>query len=43
MNGFANGANGIGLWIFVLGTILAVWSGCRYIARYRHLIFSPAD
>jgi CDP-diacylglycerol--glycerol-3-phosphate 3-phosphatidyltransferase len=43
LTGFAHGAYEIGLGIFALGTVLAVWSGWRYIARYRNLIFSPAD
>jgi CDP-diacylglycerol--glycerol-3-phosphate 3-phosphatidyltransferase len=43
LNGFADGTHVIGVWIFGLGTFLAVWSGWRYIARYRSLIFSPAD
>jgi len=40
---FASIVNEIGFVIFVLGTILAVWSGWRYIARYRSLVMEGAD
>jgi CDP-diacylglycerol--glycerol-3-phosphate 3-phosphatidyltransferase len=43
MNGFATFVGWIGYAIFVLGTILAVWSGWRYVARYQGLIFSAND
>jgi CDP-diacylglycerol--glycerol-3-phosphate 3-phosphatidyltransferase len=29
----------IGGWIFLLGTLLAVWSGWRYIIRFRQVVF----
>jgi CDP-diacylglycerol--glycerol-3-phosphate 3-phosphatidyltransferase len=43
MTRFSEGAREVGVWIFVLGTVLAVWSGWRYIARHKGLIFGPAD
>jgi CDP-diacylglycerol--glycerol-3-phosphate 3-phosphatidyltransferase len=43
MTGFSEGARTVGAWIFVLGTALAVWSGWRYVSRYRSLIFGAAD
>ena len=30
----------IGLWIFVAGTLLSVWSGWRYTARYGRVVFA---
>ncbi len=33
----------IGVWIFWLGTALAVWSGARYIVRHRKMVFADAD
>jgi len=33
----------IGLVGFVLGTFLAVWSGWRYIYRYKDVVFADAD
>jgi CDP-diacylglycerol--glycerol-3-phosphate 3-phosphatidyltransferase len=33
----------IGQWIFYLGTALAVWSGWRYVAQYKDVVFAPAD
>jgi CDP-diacylglycerol---glycerol-3-phosphate 3-phosphatidyltransferase len=33
----------IGVWIFWLGTGLAVWSGVRYIIRHRKMVFADAD
>ncbi len=33
----------IGVWIFWLGTALAVWSGARYIIRHRKMVFADAD
>lgn len=33
----------IGYFGFVLGTILAVWSGTRYVIQHRTVVFSDAD
>jgi CDP-diacylglycerol--glycerol-3-phosphate 3-phosphatidyltransferase len=33
----------IGIWIFWVGTALAVWSGVRYIVRHRQIVFVDAD
>lgn len=33
----------IGLFGFVLGTFFAVWSGYRYVMKYRHVVFSEGD
>jgi len=33
----------IGLFGFVLGTFFAVWSGYRYVMKYRHLVFAEGD
>jgi CDP-diacylglycerol---glycerol-3-phosphate 3-phosphatidyltransferase len=33
----------IGLVGFIIGTFLAVWSGWRYIAQYKDVVFSDAD
>lgn len=32
-----------GLVAFVVGTVLAVWSGWRYISRHRSIVFSEGD
>ena len=40
---FAVVVHQIGFYIFVLGTVLAVWSGWRYIAQHRDIVFSEAD
>lgn len=32
----------IGAWVFLLGTLLAVWSGWRYIIRFRQVVFGDA-
>jgi len=29
--------------IFWLGTILAVWSGWRYLTQFKGVVFEPAD
>jgi CDP-diacylglycerol---glycerol-3-phosphate 3-phosphatidyltransferase len=39
---FADRVHQLGIGIFLLGTILAVWSGWRYIARNRKLVFADA-
>jgi len=39
---FAAKANLTGTIIFWIGTILAVWSGCRYIVQYRAVVFGAA-
>lgn len=36
-------ASKIGLYAFALGTLLAVWSGYRYVMKYRHVVFSESD
>jgi len=33
----------IGLFGFFLGTFFAVWSGYRYVMKYRHLVFAEGD
>jgi CDP-diacylglycerol--glycerol-3-phosphate 3-phosphatidyltransferase len=33
----------VGYWGFVLGTVLAVWSGARYVWRNKDIVFSEAD
>jgi hypothetical protein len=33
----------IGFYGFVLGTVLAVWSGVRYVIQHRTVVFSDAD
>jgi CDP-diacylglycerol--glycerol-3-phosphate 3-phosphatidyltransferase len=33
----------IGLWGFVLGTFLAVWSAWRYVRKNREIVFNEAD
>ncbi len=33
----------IGFFGFVLGTLLAVWSGVRYVVQHRKIVFSDAD
>jgi CDP-diacylglycerol--glycerol-3-phosphate 3-phosphatidyltransferase len=43
LTGFSEAAQRVGVGIFVLATVLAVWSGWRYVARYSNLIFSPTD
>jgi hypothetical protein len=43
MTAFSEAARRVGVAIFVVGTVLAVWSGWRYVARYRNLIFGPTD
>lgn len=40
LSAFAGILHLIGFYGFVLGTILAVWSGGRYLARYRKEVFS---
>lgn len=40
---FTEIVHSIGLWGFVLGTFLAVWSGWRYVKRNKDLVFSEAD
>jgi CDP-diacylglycerol--glycerol-3-phosphate 3-phosphatidyltransferase len=37
--GFAENVDRVGQAIFILGTLLSVWSGCRYIARNARLVF----
>jgi CDP-diacylglycerol--glycerol-3-phosphate 3-phosphatidyltransferase len=37
--GFAEYVDRVGQAIFILGTLLSVWSGCRYIARNARLVF----
>ena len=32
-----------GLVIFIIGTFLAVWSGWRYVVRYKDVVFTDAD
>jgi hypothetical protein len=32
-----------GLVIFVVGTFLAVWSGWRYVARHKDVVFLDAN
>lgn len=39
---FAAVVHSIGVWVFGLGTLLAVWSGARYIARHRAVVFADA-
>jgi CDP-diacylglycerol--glycerol-3-phosphate 3-phosphatidyltransferase len=43
LTAFSESARSVGIAIFILGTVLAVWSGWRYVARYRSLIFGPND
>ena len=40
---FSQSVHRIGEVVFWLGTILAVWSGWRYVARFKALVFSGAD
>lgn len=40
---FAEVVSKIGLIGFTLGTALAVWSGYRYVLKYRHVVFSEGD
>jgi CDP-diacylglycerol--glycerol-3-phosphate 3-phosphatidyltransferase len=35
-------AQGIGEYIFILGTVLAVWSGWRYIAQLKSVVFADS-
>ncbi len=37
---FADVVGTVGYWIFVAGTVLSVWSGCRYISRNARLVFA---
>lgn len=43
LTGFVNVVSKIGLFGFALGTLLAVWSGYRYVMKYRHVVFSEND
>jgi CDP-diacylglycerol--glycerol-3-phosphate 3-phosphatidyltransferase len=36
---FAGDVEVVGKWVFVAGTALSVWSGCRYISRNSRLVF----
>jgi len=38
-SGFAALVGKVGLWIFVAGTVLSVWSGYRYMSRNARLVF----
>lgn len=40
---FADVVSKIGLIGFILGTALAVWSGFRYVMKYRKVVFSDID
>jgi len=40
---FADTVTGVGLWIFVAGTALSVWSGWRYISRNSRLVFGDGS
>ncbi len=40
---FADVVSRIGLAGFILGTALAVWSGFRYVMKYRKVVFSDID
>ena len=37
---FAGVVDAVGVWIFVAGTVLSVWSGYRYISRNARLVFA---
>ncbi len=43
MNPFSDVVHQIGAWVFVLGTALAVWSGCRYILQFKGVVLDEAD
>ncbi|HZZ18486.1 MAG TPA: CDP-diacylglycerol--glycerol-3-phosphate 3-phosphatidyltransferase [Opitutaceae bacterium] len=36
---FAGNVLKVGVYIFIAGTVLSVWSGCRYIARNSQVVF----
>jgi hypothetical protein len=36
---FVAGALKVGVYIFLAGTILSVWSGCRYVSRNSQVVF----
>lgn len=40
MTRFAAVVDTVGVWIFVAGTVLSVWSGYRYISRNARLVFA---
>jgi len=42
-SGFAARVGTVGLWIFVAGTVLSVWSGYRYMSRNARLVFGDDD
>jgi CDP-diacylglycerol--glycerol-3-phosphate 3-phosphatidyltransferase len=43
LSGFADLVYNVGYWGFVLGTFFAVWSGWRYIARYKDVVFADIN
>jgi CDP-diacylglycerol--glycerol-3-phosphate 3-phosphatidyltransferase len=43
LSSFTEILQSIGLVGFIIGTFFAVWSGWRYIARYKDVVFSDAD
>ncbi|MEO7413195.1 MAG: CDP-diacylglycerol--glycerol-3-phosphate 3-phosphatidyltransferase [Opitutaceae bacterium] len=43
LTGFTKLVHQIGYFGFVLGTVLAVWSGSRYVWRNKNVVFSEAD
>jgi CDP-diacylglycerol--glycerol-3-phosphate 3-phosphatidyltransferase len=43
MGGFAMLVHRTGVLIFVLGTVLAVWSGWRYLVQFKDVVLSDAD
>jgi CDP-diacylglycerol---glycerol-3-phosphate 3-phosphatidyltransferase len=43
LTGFTKLVHQVGVWGFVLGTVLAVWSGSRYVWRNKDIVFSEAD
>jgi hypothetical protein len=42
LDAFSRVVHWIGYTLFALGTALAVWSGLRYILRYKELVFGDA-
>jgi CDP-diacylglycerol--glycerol-3-phosphate 3-phosphatidyltransferase len=40
---FVDWVSTFGVWIFIAGTVLSVWSGGRYISRNSRLVFGEGD
>jgi len=43
LDGFAVFVHDTGVFVFYVGTALAVWSGCRYIIQLKDVVLTDAD